>query len=85
MRVAGHKKSEKIQVPKTSPVTLRLIGSMSPWVLPERTLSTAGASNALKMWGGHCLSKHRLIQGMILVHGWALSLGAWAPRVGLSL
>ena len=28
----------------------------------------AGASNALKMWGGHCLSKHRLIQGMILGH-----------------
>ena len=27
----------------------------------------AGASNALKMWGGHCLSKHRLIQGKFMV------------------
>ena len=26
-----------------------------------------GASNALKMWGGHCLSKHRLIQGKFMV------------------
>ena len=25
-----------------------------------------GASNALKMWGGHCLSKHRLIQGFMV-------------------
>ena len=33
----------------------------------NNSLVVAGASNALKMWGGHCLSKHRLIQGKFMV------------------
>ena len=33
----------------------------------ENSSQRTGASNALKMWGGHCLSKHRLIQGKFMV------------------
>ena len=62
------------RVPEPAPATGAAFGKIQYYTVYRHISYNAdwlflqsGASNALKMWGGHCLSKHRLIQGKFIV------------------